>query len=79
MPRPKEFLSKDEKTRLEIIKRTYENAIAKGDKNVYFIDGKALMKNTDNDCTVDGCHPNDLGFHAMAKALIPVIKKIISK
>lgn len=79
MPRPKEYLSKDEKTRLEIIKRTYENAIAKGDKNVYFIDGKALMKNTDNDCTVDGCHPNDLGFHAMAKALIPVIKKIINK
>lgn len=79
MPRPKAYLSKDEKIRFEIIKRTHENAIAKGDKNVYFIDGKTLMKNTYNDDTVDGAHPNDFGFHAMAKALIPVIKKIINK
>lgn len=77
MPRPTLYPSKEEKERMEIIKRTYNNAIEKGDKKVYFIDGKTLMKNTNGDGTVDGSHPTDFGFYAMAKAIIPVIKKIL--
>jgi len=77
--RPKYYLDAEEKARWEIIKTTYENAVAAGDKNVYFIDGKALMKGAKNDGTVDGCHPNDLGFYSMAKAFEKVLKKIIYK
>lgn len=61
--------------RLEVIKRTYENAIAAGDKNVYFIDGSTLFLGIDNDFTVDGVHPTDLGFMYMAKGLLPVLMK----
>ena len=28
-------------------------------------------------CTVDGCHPNDLGFYKMAKAIAPVLAEKI--
>ena len=63
------FLTDEEKERFEIIEKTYLNALKKGDKNVYLIDGKALMKEAENDGTVDGCHPNDLGFYSMAKAV----------
>ena len=64
-------------TRREIIKRTYDNAIARGDKNVYLIDGPTLMAFCKDDGTVDTTHPTDLGFFSMAKALIPILKKIL--
>ena len=51
------------------------NAVASGDKNVYFIDGRDLMKLAKNDGTVDGTHPTDYGFFSMAKELIRVIER----
>ena len=77
MSRPKYNLTKDEKIRLEIIKRTYENAKNNGDQNVYLIDGKTLMKLCHDEGTVDACHPNDLGFYSMAQAVIKVLKNQI--
>lgn len=62
------------------IYRTYENAVNSGDKNVYFIDGKTMFGRKDRDaCTVDGCHPNDLGFYRMAEAIYPVVKASLEK
>ena len=64
--------------RRDIIKATYENALLAGDKNVWFIDGFELFGNADRDaCTVDGSHPNDLGFYRMAKAICPVLKEAL--
>ncbi len=62
--------------RRNTIRTTYENAIAAGDKNVYYIDGQEVFKIAGyTDCTVDGCHPNDLGFWCMGQAVIKVIKE----
>lgn len=64
----------------EIILNTYNNAIAKGDKNVYFVDGEEFFENAPSipeECTVDGCHPNDAGFLGMAETLYPIMKKIL--
>ena len=58
--------SGDVKARIEIITRTYENALARGDKNVYLIKGAKLNSKGG---TVDGCHPNDAGFLRMAKRI----------
>ena len=77
LPRPKYYLSEDEKKRLEIIKRTYHNALLRGDKNVYFIDGKGLLGSVRDEGTVDGCHPTDLGFYQMAQAVNGLLKKIL--
>lgn len=77
LSRPKFSLTKEEEERLEIITKTYADAVSSGDKNVYLIDGVTLMKYAKNDGTVDGCHPNDLGFYSMAKALIPRLKSIL--
>jgi hypothetical protein len=64
--------------RREIIYNTYKNAISSGDNSVYFIDGETLFGKEDRDsCTVDGCHPNDLGFMHMAEVICPVIKKAL--
>ena len=64
--------------RMEIIRQTYANAVAAGDKNVYFIPGDSLFgPNGLNWCTVDGCHPNDLGFYRMYEKILPVVKQAL--
>ncbi|HNX14774.1 MAG TPA: SGNH/GDSL hydrolase family protein [Oscillospiraceae bacterium] len=64
--------------RREIIKRTYDNAVANGDKLVEFIDGETIFGNVLRDhCTTDNCHPTDLGFERMAMAVLPVLKKFL--
>ncbi len=79
MTRPRYWLKDFEKDRFTVIRRTYDNAVAKGDKNVYFISGHELMKYAKYDGLVDDSHPTDLGFYSMAKVMIPVLKKILEK
>ena len=62
---------------LPVIRKTYEEAIANGDQNVYFISGRELMAMAKDDGTVDATHPNDLGFASMANAIEPVLRKIL--
>ena len=76
MPKPVYYLPKSEAPRQEIIKATYDNAVKAGDKNVYFIKSRDMMRYCGNDGTVDGCHPTDLGFYSMAKAVEKVMKNI---
>ena len=66
-------------TRRDIIKATYDSAVKSGDKNVYFLDGPALMKIAENNGTVDNLHPNDLGFFSMSCAVGDIIEKILKK
>lgn len=64
--------------RREIVRATFENARDAGDENVYFIDGETLFDGAFRDsCTVDGCHPNDLGFIRMAEKIAVVMKPLI--
>ncbi len=77
LSRPKFNLSDDEEKRLDIIKTTYQNAINAGDNNVFLIESRTLMKIAEDDGTVDGSHPNDLGFMSMAEAVGDVLKKIL--
>ena len=64
--------------RKEVIYTTYKNALDRGDKNVYFIDGQDIYKDVGYDlCTVDNCHPNDLGFWCMANSIGKVIEEIL--
>ena len=75
--------AEDFKRRREIVRATYENALRRSDKNVRFIDGSTVFKNAAallaaaDSCTVDGCHPNDLGFACMAKAFGDSIADIL--
>jgi hypothetical protein len=43
LSRPEYVQSKNALERIDVIESTYKNAIARGDKNVYFICGKELM------------------------------------
>ncbi|MBR5519830.1 MAG: hypothetical protein IKU55_03840 [Clostridia bacterium] len=66
--------------RRQIIEQTYKNAVAAGDTNVYFIDGRTLFGVVDRqNCTTDTIHPNDLGFYRMATTIYPVLKDILEQ
>ena len=77
--RPNPEYSETQKKRREIIRKTYQNAVDANDKNVYFIDGEKLFPREFRGCyTVDGLHPNDAGFIAMAKGIGYAVAKSIS-
>lgn len=49
-------------------------------ENVYFIDGETLWDGDGWDCcTVDGCHPSDMGHWRMAQKIAPVFSEIMKK
>ncbi|MBQ8510745.1 MAG: SGNH/GDSL hydrolase family protein [Clostridia bacterium] len=55
--------------RRDIIYTTYNNARQRGEK-VLFVDGYSLFEGEmREECTVDGCHPNDLGMARMADVI----------
>ena len=61
--------------RRAVVRQTYDEACAAGDRRVYFVDGFTLFGRSDRDaCTVDGCHPNDLGFVRMADGIEPALR-----
>lgn len=53
-------------------------AKAMGDDKVFFVDGQTVFAPFGGDnCTVDGIHPNDLGFYAMGQAYTAEIRKAL--
>ena len=78
MTRPKYYLNDVLLERNQIIRTTYENAVAAGDKNVYFIDGRELLLPEARECSlVDNVHPTDLGFFGMYTRLLPLMQTLI--
>jgi hypothetical protein len=54
----------------EVLYQSYLKARQQGDENVYFLDGETLFGEKDREiCTVEGLHPNDLGFYRMAEVI----------
>lgn len=68
----------DAMLRREIIYTTYRNALDQGDRPVWFVDGAELFGDRDRcACTVDGVHPNDIGFYRMAQNIYPTLQNAL--
>ena len=64
--------------RRNIIRTTYENAVANSDRNVYFLDGHTFYDAVGAQfCRVDHTHPNNLGMWCMAKAIAPILESLL--
>lgn len=69
--------SEDAAERRRIIYETYRQAHQKGEP-VQFVDGGALWDTLSRGAaTVDGCHPNDLGFYLMALKIGSALHKML--
>ena len=68
----------ESRLRRQVIIDTYARALSEGDRRVYFVDGQSMFGPRDRAlCTVDGCHPTELGFLRMADAFEPVIREAL--
>lgn len=65
------------RARRAVVMRTWRNAIKSGDRRVLFADAKDAFGKDYDHCTVDGCHPNDLGFMRIADCYDPHIRKAV--
>lgn len=80
MSRPDFTGSTTDVARRSVVLKTYLNALESGDENVYFIDGEDFFfEDAREESTVDGCHPNTLGFYSMAKRIYPRARDILDK
>lgn len=71
--------SAEDIARRNIVMATFQNAKEHGDKNVYYIDGEKLFEGEERGCcTVDGCHPNDIGFYRMAAVIGAKIEEALA-
>lgn len=78
MTRPKYYLSDVLLERNRIIRQTYENALAAGDRNIYFIDGRELLLPEAREYSlVDNTHPSDIGFFGMYSRMLPLMQKLV--
>ena len=65
--------------RRDVIRATYDRARSQGDRKIWFVDGETFFGADDRDnCTADGCHPNDVGFARMAQVLLPVLREVLA-
>ena len=58
------------------IRKAYDTLKKQGIKELYFQEGKDLI-GIDQEGTIDGAHPNDLGLYRYAEVIYPTIKSII--
>ncbi len=66
--------------KFEAMMDSYNKAVANGDKNVYYIDGREFYKGLNFiDCSWDLTHPNDIGFHKMSEIIGNMIEKVLLK
>lgn len=64
--------------RKTVIIDSFREARARGDQNVYFVDGEGIFRGPYEDsCTVDGTHPNDLGMSKMADAIGKMLERAL--
>ncbi len=60
-----------------ILQKAFKQLQNNGEKHIYLLSAAEIALN--NDCTVDGTHPNDLGMQYYADAYEKIIRKILSE
>ena len=64
----------------QAVLRNFQYAREKGDRNVYYLDGGEIFRGPHEDqCTVDGVHPTDIGFSLMADAIGCALRQALMK
>ncbi|MBM7618467.1 lysophospholipase L1-like esterase [Bacillus tianshenii] len=72
-------LKVDRLERLVFQKNLIQQLQSDGDRKIIFVDGTDMLGNHTNEGTVDGVHPNDLGFMAMAEKMLEVLQGVLGE
>lgn len=63
--------------RREFQRKTVEDLRARGDENIIYLDASRFLGDDFDECTVDGCHPTDLGFLRIANGMEPLLRRVL--
>ena len=74
-----DLASKERPIYSRIHQQVFDELRNSGDDNIYYLDGRMLYSADFDECTVDGCHANDLGSYRIAHALAPMIERILHR
>ena len=74
---PKCYPTSVDEERFQVIKTTYDHAIANGDKNIALLSGAEIMSPIRGVALADNIHPADIGFFAMSQSICGVIKQML--
>jgi lysophospholipase L1-like esterase len=64
---------------LEIQMGYVESRHRHGDEQIHFLDGTDFLGEDFSECTVDGVHPNDMGFMRIANAIYPTVVRLLQE
>lgn len=64
--------------KVDFLRAAVKNLQEQGDPNLFFHDGADLLGDDFENCSVDGSHPNDIGFYRMAQCIEPLIRQLIN-
>lgn len=68
----------DADRRFAVVEATYRHAREAGDSKVWLVDGRRMFDGEFRDnCTVDGCHPTDLGFFRMYQGVAEKVEEAL--
>jgi lysophospholipase L1-like esterase len=71
----KPALRKAEEEKCRRFREIFEGLVGEGLGGLHYVEGRALL-GTDHEGTLDGCHPNDVGYMRMADAMEPVLRPL---
>ena len=74
---PKPYPNATDLQRYAVIEKTYQNAVASGDKFVRYIAGDTILKEIKDIALADNIHPGDVGFLYMANAIAEALKEFL--
>lgn len=72
--RPEAWAARENRMRMQ--RDLVRNLRRQGDRLVHFYQGANLLGGDADEGTVDGVHPNDLGFMRMARRLVPLMRRL---
>ena len=58
------------------MRKVYRELREEGERHMAYLKGNTLF-GTDNEATIDGIHPSDLGYVRMVERILPVLKKLL--
>ena len=79
LTRPNSYMMPDTQRygrRNEVLRTAYQQLQDDGAGNLHWMPGENLLGD-DDEATVDGVHPNDIGFFRMAEALEPTLRELL--
>ncbi|MEG2288181.1 MAG: chorismate synthase, partial [Ruthenibacterium sp.] len=72
-----EFMRAQMEKRRAFMQKNIADRTQKGDDRLFFLSGETLLGDDWHEFTVDGMHPNDLGFYRIAQALAKPIVALL--